>query len=205
MEKKITIIMITIFLITVLCPYETFAWSAAIKGVKEVASKVMKIGNKVIVKKGAKKLSFVVARRSAKNFGKRNIKYLDSIPKADLRRLNAYAGKAGDQATKDTLISYYKKGGADVLNKISWKEITATGLSVSMIVSAYQVSDGVQEGMVKVANNSPEVFENVCIKSFNRVTAPFVIGLTIFLTVWSVIYLFFYYKKKKNKYKNKYI
>ena len=42
--------------------------------------------------------------------------------------------------------------------KVSWKQIAAGGGAVGTVVAAYKVSDGVQQGMKRAAEKSPEHF-----------------------------------------------
>ena len=56
-----------------------------------------------------------------------------------------------------------------------------TGLSGAMIISAYKVSDGVQEGLVVTAKSAPEVF----MKPFSYL-AYVLLALLLFIA-WPVI------------------
>ncbi len=197
MNKIFKNIIIAVLFATVLCSQDAYAsWLTLVKGTGKIATKTASKTSNKIVQKGIKKLSPTIVHQTAKNFGKQNLKYIKNIPASDLRRLNAYAGKAGDQATKNALMSYYKKGGTKFLNKLTWKQITATGLSLSMVIAAYQVSDGIQSGMDTIAQDSPEVFGNTVHGMIKWLTFPFVLAAGLFFGGKALISLFSYYKKK---------
>jgi len=76
----------------------------------------------------------------------------------DAPRLAAYLGKADSPATRAALLKTYQKTGGDVLNRLDWKVILATGLTISMITGTHEIADGVQNGLATMASESPEVF-----------------------------------------------
>lgn len=91
-----------------------------------------------------------------------------TAPPEDIAKLLGYAGKADTPATKKLLLEKYHTGGSQFLNNLNWKHIMATGLSAAAITTAYQLTDGVQEGLKEVAKNRPETFAAI----INSWTAP---------------------------------
>lgn len=81
-----------------------------------------------------------------------------SAPPDDIAKLLAYSGKADSPATRELLLDTYRKGGGKFLGALDWKTVMATGLSAAMITAAYQVSDGVGDGIRTVAEKHPEQF-----------------------------------------------
>lgn len=197
MNKKNKLMVIIVISATILFSTQASGFPFISKVAGKIAGKTMTRTGTKIVPKGITQISSFLTRQSIKNFGKQNIKFLKNIPRPDLRRLNAYAAKADSQKTKDALISYYKNGGTGFLNTLSWKEISAIGLSTAMIIAAYQTSDGVQEGMHEIARNSPEVFGKTISDIGNHLTMPFMFSATLFLVGFSSVWLLFYYRKKK--------
>ena len=79
----------------------------------------------------------------------------------DISKLLGYASKADSPATKRLLLESYKKSGNSFLKKLDSKTILAVGLTASMITASYKVSDGIQNGIEKVAVSNPETFKEV--------------------------------------------
>ena len=79
----------------------------------------------------------------------------------DISKLIGYASKADSPATKKLLMDHYKKGGSVFLKKLDSKVILASGLSAAMVISAYKISDGIEEGIEYVAKEKPETFQKV--------------------------------------------
>ena len=79
----------------------------------------------------------------------------------DISKLIGYASKADSPATKKLLMDHYKKGGSVFLKKLDSKVILASGLSAAMVISAYKISDGFEEGIEHVAKEKPETFQKV--------------------------------------------
>lgn len=141
-----------------------------------------------------------LAKQVVRNFGDDGVRYFGKhVPAGDATRLVGYAEKADSTATRQMLLEVYQKGGTHFLDKLSWKHIMAGGLSASMITAAYQISDGVQEGLTTVAENSPETFHKTASHTIDRITQPFVIPATFLGIGLAVIWLFRYYRKTKKK------
>jgi hypothetical protein len=75
-----------------------------------------------------------------------------AIPAEDLPRFLKYASSADSPKAREALLQAYKKGGRGFLERLSPKQIMATGLSISMItvaasggVAVMDVADGVSD------------------------------------------------------------
>ena len=135
-----------------------------------------------------------------KNFGDDGVRYFAKhVPAQDAARLMGYAGKADSPATRQMLLDYYKKGGTHFLEKLSWKQIMAGGLSAAAITTAYQISDGIQNGLTTVAESSPETFHKTASHTIDRLTQPIVIPATLLGIGLAGIWLFRYYCRTRNK------
>lgn len=108
------------------------------------------------------------------SFGDDGAKALAKAPADDISKLVGYAGKADSPETVKFLHETYKKGGTNFLNNLNWKTVMAGGLSVAVITAAYNVSQGVKEGMVIAAEKDPEGFRG----RFDSFTAPVRYGLS---------------------------
>ena len=97
----------------------------------------------------------------------------------DISKIVGYAAHADSPATKRMLLEAYKKGGSKFLKNLNWKHIVATGLSAAAIVSAYKVSNGIEEGIVDIAQNDPETFERVT----DNITSPIYAALWIAVVI----------------------
>lgn len=141
-----------------------------------------------------------IAKHVVKSFGDDGVRYFAKhVPAVDASRLIGYAGRANTPATRQMLMDYYKKGGTNFLDKLNWKHIVASGLSASMIISAYKVSDGIQEGLKKVAENSPDTFKETFTHGIDRVTMPIVTPATLLGIGLTVIWLFRYCHRTRRK------
>ena len=139
-----------------------------------------------------------MTRHVVKNFGDDGVRYFAKhVPAQDAARLMGYAGKADSPATRQMLLDYYKKGGTHFLEKLNWKQIMAGGLSAAAITAAYQITDGIQEGLTTVAESSPETFHKTASHTINRLTQPFVIPATFLGIGLAVIWLFRYYRRTR--------
>jgi hypothetical protein len=110
-----------------------------------------------------------------------------------------YAKKADSPATQQMLMDYYKKGGTHFLEKLNWKHIMAGGLSAAAITAAYQISDGIQNGLTTVAESSPETFHKTASHTIDRLTQPIVIPATLLGIGLAGIWLFQYYRRTRKK------
>jgi hypothetical protein len=141
-----------------------------------------------------------LAKHVVKNFGDDGVRYFGKhVPAGDATRLIGYAEKADSPATRQMLMDYYKKGGTHFLEKLNWKHIMAVGLSAATITAAYQISDGIQEGLTTVAETSPETFHKTASHAIYRLTQPIVVPVTLFGIGLACIWLFRYYRKTKTK------
>ena len=61
----------------------------------------------------------------------------------------------------------------------SWQTIVASGAAAGTVITAYKVSDGVEEGLKTTARNHPEAFAG----SLSILTWPFRWGLLILMMV----------------------
>ena len=97
-----------------------------------------------------------MAARLVREFGDDAVKTLAKHPD-DTTRLVGYAAKADSPETARLLYETYKKSSnpSAFLEHLNWKHIMAAGLSSAAIISAYQISDGVQEGL-----NNPETLNH---------------------------------------------
>jgi hypothetical protein len=141
-----------------------------------------------------------MTRHVVKNFGDEGVRYFAKhVPAHDATRLMGYAGKADRPATRGMLLDYYKKGGTHFLEKLNWKHIMAGGLSAAAITAAYQVSDGIQEGLTTVAEISPETFHRTASHAIDRLTQPIVVPATFLGIGLAAIWLFRYYRRSRKK------
>lgn len=105
-----------------------------------------------------------VAARTAQCFGDAAVKQLARAPGDDVVRLLGLADKADSPGTRQLLWACYRKSGdaaGAFLARFNWKQIMAGGLSAAAVTAAYKVSDGVQQGLVTTAKDSPETFAGV--------------------------------------------
>jgi hypothetical protein len=88
----------------------------------------------------------------SQQFGDDAVRYFAvQVPAKDATRLVGLAQRADSQATRELLLNTYKDKGAAFLQRLDWKVVLATGLSTAMITGTYKVSDGIQDGLKKVA------------------------------------------------------
>ena len=141
-----------------------------------------------------------LTKHVVKNFGDDGVRYFAKhVPANDATRLVGYAGRADNPATRQMLMDYYKKGGTHFLDKLNWKHIMSGGLSVAAITAAYQVSDGIQEGLTTVAESSPETFKETTGHVIDRLTMPVIIPATLFGIGLAAIWLFRYWQRSRRK------
>lgn len=90
-----------------------------------------------------------LAVRFAKEFGDDGVRFVARKAPQDASQLLGYASKADSPATKRLFFETYQKSKnpSAFLQALNWKNIMAGGLSTAAIVSAYKVSDGIQEGI----------------------------------------------------------
>jgi len=166
-----------------------------------VGSIILKGTGKVLTKTSTKQVIKSGGKVLTKTFGKKGAKILAKAPVSDTVRLVEYAKMAKNPEIRKTLLQYYEKGGTKFLDRLSWDKIVAGGLSISMITAAYKVSDGIQEGMKVVSNDSPEVFGKTVSSVIKWLIAPIILATGLFFGGRTLIGLFFYYKKKYRNHK----
>ena len=141
-----------------------------------------------------------ITRHVVKNFGDDGVRYFAKhVPTRDAARLVGYVEKADSPATRRMLLDHYKKGGTLFLEKLKWKQIMAGGLSAGAITAAYQISDGIQEGLMTVAKSSPETFHITASHTIDRLTQPIVVPATFLGIGLASIWLFRYYRKTRKR------
>lgn len=96
--------------------------------------------------------------RAAELFGEEGARALAAAPKLDdLPTLIAYAEKADTPATRQLLLRRWHETGGEVLKRLDWKVVAATGVSAALITAAYQVGDGAQNGFKRAAEASDDL------------------------------------------------
>ena len=117
-----------------------------------------------------------LAKSIVKHFGDDAVKQLaKKASPEDIAKLSGMAAKADSAATKRLLLKEYLEGGSKFLVRLPAKTILAAGLTTAMIVGTYQVSDGIQEGLVTTAENNPEIFASTVDKLLFWVLLPFLV------------------------------
>ena len=117
-----------------------------------------------------------LAKTIVKYFGDDAVKHLaKNAPPQDIAKLVGMAAKADSPATKKLLFEKYLEGGSKFLARLPAKTILAAGLTTALIVGTYQVSDGIQEGLVTTAENNPEIFASTVDKLLFWVLLPFLV------------------------------
>lgn len=122
-----------------------------------------------------------MATRIVREFGDDGIHLLAGQPSQDVSRLLGYAAKTNNPEARKLLYETYAKSQhkstfLEALNK-NWKVIMAGGLTTAAIVSAYKISDGIQEGL-----KNSDAAESVV----NRMLAPLRYGLYALLLIFLV-------------------
>jgi hypothetical protein len=142
-----------------------------------------------------------LAIRIVNNFGDDAVRVLsNNSDKTNLTKLLGYAEKSKSTRVRSQLYEHYKKGGDRFLNQLDWKTITAIGLSSSMIISAYKISSGIEDGMGELVDKNPNLGSELIEKIVDNLTKPITIPLLIlFLGVVVMLLLKirrFYFRKK---------
>ena len=127
-----------------------------------------------------------LAKKVVEHFGDDAVKHLaKNAPPEDIAKLAGFAAKADTPATKKLLFQNYLEGGTRFLARLPAKHILATGLAASMIIGTHQISDGIQEGLITTAKESPEVFAD----TVNRLVLWLALPFLIYFGGWAVIKL----------------
>lgn len=114
--------------------------------------------------------------RFAEEFGESGVHYIAQHSPEEVPRLLGYMAKADSPATKKLFVETVMKSKEPsvFLRALNWKNIMAGGLTTAAIISAYKVSDGLQEGL-----KNPEAAEHVT----NTALAPFRYGLYLLFAI----------------------
>lgn len=116
--------------------------------------------------------------RAADLFGEEGARVIAGTPKLDdLPTLIAYAEKADTPATRQLLLERWRETNGEILKRLDWKVVAASGVSIALITAAYQVGDGAQHGMKKASENAGEAVEEIVKKG----AIPSLIILTLAL------------------------
>lgn len=99
-----------------------------------------------------------MARKAVECFGDDAARALAKMPPDDAAKLIRFGTRADSPQTVRMLLEGYQKSSGRILRHLDGKRIVALGLSASIVTAAYKVSNGVEEGIVGVATNSPEHF-----------------------------------------------
>ena len=122
----------------------------------------------------------------SQQFGDDAVRYFAvQVPAKDATRLVGLAQRADSQATRELLLNTYKDKGAAFLQRFDWKVVLATGLSTAMITGTYKVSDGIQDGLKKVADSSPSTFADMMTSPVRWLALP-----TLLLLLGGVVFPF---------------
>jgi hypothetical protein len=124
-----------------------------------------------------------LASRVVNEFGDNAVAHLAAKASPnDISKLLGYAAKADSPATKKLLWESYKKGGSTFLNNLNSKAILTAGLSTAMIVAAYKISNGVEDGIKDISIKNPDV----AVKFFSKLVSPFQWFLIIIASLFIV-------------------
>ncbi len=107
-----------------------------------------------------------LSARFAKEFGDDGVRFVAQHSPQDVPKLLGYASKADSPSTKHLFFETYRKSKnpSAFLQALNWKNIMAAGLSSAAIISAYKISDGIQDGL-----KDPEAAKQVV----NTALSPF--------------------------------
>ena len=154
---------------------------------------VKRHGNKILELEG---FAPGISKKIVDNFGDDAIgKLINVRNKSELAKLIAYGEKADSPKTRKLLLDTYEKKGGQFLDKIDYKMVMAGGLAASMIISADNISGGVEEGIKNTAKENPEVFLDILSDPIARITKPFIPAIMLFTIGLAILYLVKIYKK----------
>lgn len=118
-----------------------------------------------------------MGKKAVECFGDDVVKILLKMPKEEASMLVKYAARADSPETAALLLEKCQKTGGKILHRLDGKVIVATGITASMILSAYKVSDGIEEAITEVAKNSPENFVGVVSRPITILASVFAVLL----------------------------
>jgi hypothetical protein len=105
-----------------------------------------------------------LAKKVVEHFGDDAVKHLaKNAPPEDIAKLAGFAAKADNPATKKLLLQNYMEGG----------------------IGTHQISDGIQEGLITTAKESPEVFASTVDRLLFWLALPFL----IYFGSWAIMKL----------------
>ena len=102
-----------------------------------------------------------LGKKAVTCFGDDAAKFLTKLSKEDAAKVIGYGLKADSPSTARLLFECSQKTGGKILQHLDGKRIVALGLSAAMVIAAYKVSDGVEEGIKTTAKESPEQFTEI--------------------------------------------
>jgi len=117
-----------------------------------------------------------LAVRFAQEFGDDGVRFVARRTPQDVPQLLGYAAKADSPATKALFFEKYSgsKNPSAFLKALDWKTIMAGGLTTAAIMSAYKISNGIEEGL-----KDPEAAKDV----MNTTLSPLRYGLYALLAI----------------------
>ena len=122
-----------------------------------------------------------MSRDVIRQFGENSIKFFaKNVSDADAARMLSYARRADTPSTRKLLLKNYQQRGNRFLNSLDWKKILATGLTASVIIGTYKVSDGIEGGLEEISKKHPEVFRETASDTIQAILSPFLLGGGVF-------------------------
>lgn len=122
-----------------------------------------------------------LGKKAVECFGDDAVRALLKLSPDDAAKLIAYGAKADSPKTAGKLLKATEKTGGTILKQLDGKKILAVGLTASMVTAAYKVSDGVEDGLKNVSQNSPENFTRAVERPLTYVGVIGSVGLLGFL------------------------
>lgn len=102
-----------------------------------------------------------LGKKAVTCFGDDSVRLLSKMPADDAAKMIKLGMKADSPKTAKLLLEGCEKTSGTILKHLDSKKIIASGLSASMVIGAWKVSDGIEEGLETVASKSPEHFTRV--------------------------------------------
>ncbi len=120
-----------------------------------------------------------LGKKAVTCFGDDAVRLLSKMPADDAAKMIKFGMKADSPKTAKLLLEGCEKTSGTILRHLDPKVIIASGLTASMVIGAWKVSDGIEEGLVTVASKSPEHF--VSVLSYPMIIA---VGCAFCVIVW---------------------
>ncbi|MBN2451016.1 MAG: hypothetical protein JXR77_11540 [Lentisphaeria bacterium] len=131
-----------------------------------------------------------LSTRAIKVFGRDAIPVLAArVPAADVPRLVGFAERANTPAAAQALLDQYLRKGPMVLERLDWKVVMAVGLSTAAVVAAHETSDGVQESLQAMSENSPDMARRTILGFTGQVLRPYTLGVSVLVIGWALLRL----------------